>query len=275
MHSRQQLTTDYRALGVVPGDVVMVHASVRAVGDTAGGPDDIHLALKDALTAQGTLFMYAGCPRYTDEVGRGGLTAAEESEVMEKCLPFDPETARADRSNSTLVEFLRSYPGTRVNAHVARFAAWGKRVDGLFERQPWDYAFGHDSALERFVTLDGRILLLGSDHDTVTFLHYAEHIVDIADKRIARFKVPVAERGVTVWRDMAEVDSSTGAHANWPDRFFARIVDTYLAATGNQGGRVGNASCHMLSARGLLAFALPVMRDVAADGRAVDRLLHA
>jgi aminoglycoside 3-N-acetyltransferase len=48
----------------------MLHASVRAVGPVAGGPDEIHLALKDALTEEGTLAMYAGCPRYFDEVGR-------------------------------------------------------------------------------------------------------------------------------------------------------------------------------------------------------------
>ena len=47
----------------------MAHASIRAIGETAGGPDEIHLALKDALTIEGTLLMYAGCPRYVDEVG--------------------------------------------------------------------------------------------------------------------------------------------------------------------------------------------------------------
>ena len=58
----------------------------------------------------------------------------------------------------------------------------------------------------------------------VTFLHYTEHVADIPDKRIARFKVPVFEDGARVWRDMEEVDtSSQGAHPNWPDRFFAQM----------------------------------------------------
>ena len=73
MHSRQRLSADLRALGIAPGDVVMAHASVKAVGEVAGGPDEIHLAIKDALTKEGTLLMYAGCPRYVDEVGRGKL----------------------------------------------------------------------------------------------------------------------------------------------------------------------------------------------------------
>jgi aminoglycoside 3-N-acetyltransferase len=272
MYSRQELADGFRRLGVGDGDTVMVHASVRAIGPVAGGPDQIHLALKDALTAAGTLMMYASCPRHYDEVGRGNLSAEEEHQLLEKLPAFDPFTARSDRGNGALVELLRTYPGARVNPHVARFVVWGKHAGALIAEQPWDYAFGRGSALDRFAELDGRILLIGCDHDTVTFLHYAEHIVDIPDKRVVRYQVPVDENGARVWRWMAEIDTSEGAHANWPDRFFARLVDTYLARTRNRGGKVGDADCVLLDARGLLSFALGVMAAVAADPRAADSL---
>lgn len=261
MLTRSQLVADLVALGIAAGDVVMVHASVRAVGEIAGGPDEVHLAIKDVITERGTMFMYASCPAYVDEVGRGNLTPDQEAEVLEKVPAFDPQTARSARDNGALVELFRTYPGTRVNRHPARFAVWGKHTDFLLIPQPWDFAFGHGSLLERFVELDGKILLLGSDHDNVTFLHYAEHIVDIPDKRIARFKVPVMENGAPVWREMAEVDTSTGAHAGWPDRFFSAIVDAHLVATNNRGGVVGNAESFVLSARGLLEYALRTMKD--------------
>lgn len=273
MYSRQQLAEGFRALGVRVGDTVMVHASVRAVGPVAGGPDQIHLALKDALTDSGTLLMYASCPEHYDEIGRGNLSPAQERELSETLPAFDPLTARSARDNGALVELLRTYPGSTVNAHVARFVVWGRHAAHLVAPQPWDYAFGRGSALERFVDLDGRILLLGCDHDTVTFLHYAEHIVDIPGKRVSRFKVPVAEDGTRVWREMEEFDTSGAAHANFPDRFFARLTDSYLAQTGNRGGRVGDAESCLLDARGLLAFALPVMCAVAADPDAASRLL--
>ena len=264
MFTRADLARDLRTLGLTSGDVVMVHASVRAVGEVAGGPDEIHLAIKDVLGSEGTLIMYASCPQYVDEVGRGNLTAAQEAEVLDKLPPFDAATARSSRDNGALVELLRTYPGSRVNQHPARFVIWGKSTDYLFLRQPWNYAFGRDSALERFVELDGKILMLGSDHDTVTFLHYAEHIVDISGKRIARFKVPVLENGMRVWREMEEFNTaSDGLHPNWTDRFFAEIVDGHLAATGNRGGLVGNAMSYVMSARALLAYALPVMRVTA------------
>jgi len=270
MFTRADLARDLRSLGLAEGDLVMVHASVRAVGEIAGGPDEIHLAIKDVLGGDGTLMMYASCPQYVDEVGRGRLTAAEEAEILEKLPPFNPLTARCDRDNGALVELLRTYPGSRVNPHPARFVAWGAKVDRLFARQPWNYAYGLDSPLERFVELDGKILMLGSDHDTVTFLHYAEHIVDIPGKRVARFQVPILEEGRRVWREMEEIDtSSVGAHPSWPDRFFAEIVDAHLEATANRGGRIGNAASWLLNARALLGFALERMRATALSGSGI------
>ncbi len=104
--------------------------------------------------------MYASCPRHYDEVGRGNLTMEQEREIREKLPVFDPLTARSDRDNGILVEFLRTYPDSRVNRHVARFVFWGKQTEHLMSSQPWNYAFGSDSPLERFLMLDGRIVLL-------------------------------------------------------------------------------------------------------------------
>ena len=91
--------------------------------------------------------MYAGCPRYVDEIGRGNLSPAEEAELLEKLPPFDAGTARSARDHGVLVEFLRTSPGVRVNDHPARFVARGPHADRLFATQPWDYAFGRESAL--------------------------------------------------------------------------------------------------------------------------------
>jgi aminoglycoside 3-N-acetyltransferase len=274
MYSRDQLEGDFRKLGVAYGDVVMLHASVKAVGEIAGGPDQIHLALKQALTAEGTLMMYASCPGYYDEVGRGHLTADQEKEILDKLPAFDPLTARSQRDNGVLVEFLRTYPGSLVNHHVARFVVWGKHAEYLISEQPWHYPFGFGSPLDRFLELEGKILLLGCDHDNVTFLHYAEHVVDIPGKRIARYRVPVDENGARVWRDMEEFDTSDlRAHPNWPDRFFANLVDAFLATKRDRGGRVGDAQSNLLSARELRDFALPWMRSVATDASAAQKLL--
>src|ERR1700735_5842650 len=126
MYSTQELTNDCRRLCIRAGDSVMLHASVSAVGEVAGGPDAIHLALKSALTPEGTLMMYASCPRYYDEVGRGNLTMEQEREIHEKLPAHDPLRARSERDNGILVEFLRTYPSSHVNHHVARFVCSGR-----------------------------------------------------------------------------------------------------------------------------------------------------
>jgi hypothetical protein len=75
---------------------------------------------------------------------------------------------------------------------------------------------------------------------------------------------------------MAEVDSSSaGAHPNWPNRFFARLVGSYMRKTENRGGRVGDAPTVLLPAQGLLAFALETMKQVAADAQEGERLTEA
>ena len=88
-----------------------------------------------------------------------------------------------------------------------------------------------------------------------------------------RIRVPVEEDGRRTWKEMAEVDTSVGAHAHWPPTMFARIVDTHLAATGNRGRWVGDATSWLMRARELHAFASDVMVAVAADARAADVLI--
>jgi aminoglycoside 3-N-acetyltransferase len=206
-------------------------------------------------------------------VGRGNLTKEKEREILEKLPAFDALAARSARDNGTLVEFLRTYVDSRVNRHVARFVFWGKQAEHLMSHQPWNYSLGSDSPLERFLMLNGKIVLLGSDHDAVTFLHYVEHVADFPGKRIVHYQVPVMEDGRRVWRDMEEFDTSGhGVHANWPDRFFAKIVDSLLGEAGNKAGRVGDAMTYILSARELLDFALPLMKAVATDPLAADGL---
>src|SRR5689334_7864215 len=131
MHSRLSLASDLRTLGLAPGDTVMVHASVRAVGAIAGGPDQIHLAIKDAIGPDGTLLMYASCPDGYDEVGRGTLSPDAEAELLEKLPPFDATTARSARS---------AQPTTRPILSAARWVAraWTRKRSGFSSQPPLD-----------------------------------------------------------------------------------------------------------------------------------------
>jgi len=273
-HTRQGLTDDLRKLGLAEGDVVMLHASVRAVGFVFGGPDEIHLAVQDAVGPPGTLMMVAGCPDGFDEVGRGRLSPEEEEALLTHQPPFDPATARAERDVGVLAEFFRSYPGTVCSRAPARFSARGGRAGWLTRDQPWHYAFGRGSPLDKLVETNGRVLLLGCDHDTVTLMHFVEHVTDFPGKRIVRYRVPLLRAGRREWVPCEEFDTSErGVHENWPDRFFAKIVDAFIASQSGTGscrtGFVGEAQAFLLDAAALVKHAAPLMVAQAASSAPV------
>ena len=272
---RGALVQDLSALGVRAGDIVMVHASVRSVGPIHGGPDQIHLAIEDAVRPGGAVMMVVDVPEGYDDVGRGVYTQEQEAEILEHQPPFDPRATRANRENGTLAEFFRSYPGAVFSATPpGRMAARGDRAAWLVADQPWNYSFGAGSPLEKLCNAGGKVLLLGSDHDQVTLLHYAEFVADFPDKRIARYRVPMLQEGQRVWVPCEEFDTTdTGVHPNWPHRFFARIVDAYIERYAHTPlcatGRVGNADSVLIDAATLVAHAIPVM-IACAKGRPFD-----
>lgn len=269
-HTRRSLADDLRRLGLINGDIVMMHASVRAVGFVFGGPDEIHLAVNDAIGSSGTLTMVAGCPDGSDEVGRGRLSPEEEEALLANRPSFDPRTARADRSVGTLAEFFRTFPRTICSTAPGRFSARGGRAEWLTRDQPWNYAYGRGSPLEKLVEAKGKVLLLGCDHDTVTLMHYVEHVTEFAGKRIARYRVPVLRHGERTWVWCEEFNTSDeGVHANWPDRFFAKIVDAFIAANRGTGlchmGKAGDAETFVIDAAALVRHAVPIMVAQAAS----------
>ena len=98
-------------------------------------------------------------------------------------------------------------------------------------------------------------------------MHYPEHVADFADKIVVRYRMPVLRNGRREWVDVEEYDSSNGAHANWPERFFARIVDDFIAQNAGTArcavGKVGDGDSFLLDAAGLVEFAIPVMERTA------------
>jgi len=239
------------------------------VGGVHGGPDEIHLAVEQAIAPSGTLLMYVGCQHGFDDVGRGFLSKEEEAAILEHQPAFAFRHARASRDFGLLAEFFRSSPGTVCSQHAgARIAARGPRADWFAAGQPWDYAYGVESPLHKLCQSGGKVLLLGSRHDEVTLLHFAEHIAAFDGKSVARYKVPLERDGHRVWVDCEEFDTSgKGVHANWPVNFFEIIVDDFISKYSGSDpcreGLVGNANSVLMDAAALVKHAVPMMETCA------------
>jgi aminoglycoside 3-N-acetyltransferase len=256
-----RLTSDLRSLGLRPGTILMVHASLRAVGWVVGGPDSVVRAARSALGPEGTLAMYVGWADGTYDLA--SLPAHEQRVILEECPAFDAQTSRAAwRELGTLTEFLRTTPGARRSAHPeASVAAVGPRAGWLTDDHPLQYGFGPGSPFARLVEARGDVLLLGSPRGAVTMLHYAEHLARLPDKRTVVYRSPILVQGKRCWVDVEELDTVRGI-APWhrPD-YFEDLVSAYLARGHGRTGIVGAAPSYLFDAADLSAFAVGWMED--------------
>ena len=256
--SRGSIAADLRRLGVGDGDLVMVHASLRAVGPVEGGALGLLDAIDTTIGPDGTILMVFGARDDLDWVN--DRPEGERAGLLHGTEPFDPLTTPVDPDVGTLAEVFRTRPGTLVSDHPdGRFGASGRLARHLTSDVPWDDYYGPGSPLERFADAGGSVLRLGADPDTVTLLHYAEHVVDLPGKRrVRRHHVVLGADGPEV-RVVDTLDDSDGIVDLDGEDYFITILRAYLATGRAQIGPVGGASSELLDAQDLVAFAVEWM----------------
>lgn len=252
-----ELVLQLRQLGLAPGDVVMVHASLKAIGPVAGGAPQIVQALRDCIGPGGTLMAYVSWDRSPYEETLNGATL--DAAARQAWPAFDPATAGTERSFGLLNAFICRTPGVQRSAHPdASVAAIGAKARELVEPHALLEGYGPGSPLERFVQLGGQVLLLGAPLDAVTVLHHAETLADIPNKRRVRYEQPVLdEQGRRVWRVAEEFDTN-----GILDRFaqdgamdaVETIARAYVAEGRHRAGRVGQADSLLFDGQDLVRF---------------------
>lgn len=254
MHrSRLELAGDLRELGVRTGEVLMVHASLRAIGAVEAGAGGIVSALEAAVGSVGTLVMILGARDEFDWVNE--RPEAERPMLLVDTPAFDKDRTPADPDVGVLAEVFRQLPGTLVNDHPdGRFGARGHRARMLLrEPLPWDDYYGSGSVLHRLVRARAKILRLGADPDTVTLLHLAEYLAEVSVKRrVVRHHKVVLPDGSTVIRTVTCLDDTNGI-VNWDDEdYFAMILRDYVSRGRAAVGQVGRARSELIDAKDLL-----------------------
>lgn len=245
--SSEDLTADLRRVGVVAGDLVMVHASLRAIGHVDHGADGVIDALEAAIGPAGTLLMNLGAR--DDWAWINDRPERERPDLLRDAVPFSCLLTPADPDVGALAEVFRTRPETKVSDHPdARFGACGPLAEDLLENVPWDDYYGPGSSLERFVHAHGRVLRLGADLDTMTVLHYAEYLAPIPSKRRVRRRHRVCGPEGPELRVVECLDDSEGIVDHPGEDYFAVILRQYLATGRASTGRVGQARSELIEA---------------------------
>jgi aminoglycoside 3-N-acetyltransferase len=277
---RARLASDLRALGVRQGGVLMVHASISALGWVVGGTGAVVLSLLDALGPEGTLMAYAGWE--DDSYDMAAWPEAWRVAYEADLPPFDPRTAEAVHANGRLPERIRTWPGAlRSGQPEAGIVAVGRRAEWIVANHPMDDAYGAGSPLAKLIAADGQVLMLGAPLSTLKLLHHAEATARVPDKRRVVYRMPVQVEGRSIWREFRDIDTANGAlpyeqiadevaatPGVGPDRDpFEAIAKQALAAGIGGEGWVGAAASVHFPARALHRFAEAWLETRFGDGR--------
>ena len=257
MTGTADLVRDLRSLGLCAGDLVMVHASLKAVGPVRGGAAALVDALIASVAPAGTIMAYVSWDRspYEETLNGARLSCGERHSWP----AFDPATAGTFRGFGLLNAYLCQVPGAVRSGHPdASMVAIGPTARAVIGEHRLGQAFGLGSPLERLVAMRGRVLSLGAPPDACTVLHYAEAIADIPGKRRVAYEMPILdESGAKVWRRAEDFDSNGILDC------FARpgamdavetIVRQYIAEGRGRAGPVGRAVGRLYEAQELVAY---------------------
>ena len=259
-YSVAKIQRDLQLLGVRNGEVLMVHASLRAIGPVVGGADGVIDALDVAVGPTGAVMMVLGAHNEFDWVN--ARAEKERGRLLLGSPPFDALLTPADKDVGYLAEVFRQRDGTRVTDNPeGRFGARGARSAQLLVDAPWHDYFGPGSPLEKLIQANGKILRMGADPDTTTLLHYGEYLAPILNKRqVCRHRL-VQGSGETEVRKIMCLDDTNGIVDVVGEDYFKTILEAFLSSEAALTGQIGEAESQLIDANDLLKFGVNWMGE--------------
>ncbi|MCD6289200.1 MAG: AAC(3) family N-acetyltransferase [Anaerolineae bacterium] len=236
------IAKDLRALGLKPGDDVLVHSSLSSLGWVEGGAETVIDALLAAVSPGGTVLMPA-------------LTGSPDDG------PENPP--RVDVRSTPCAEWIGRIPETfRRRPEVIRSLHPTHSVTAIGARARW-YTTGHElcdtpcgpgSPYVRLMDHGGYILLLGCTQESNTSLHAIEELAGVP------YRLQRRETEAIVVDESGREIVVRGRLSWWGwKRRFSRVDEPLRQAGAMREGKVGKAHARLISASGLRDVVLPLL----------------
>lgn len=230
-------------LGVERGGLLVVHASLSALGYVLHGAGAVLAALRRTIGPDGTLLV----PTFTGERidpscwVDPALPPSIWTEVRDRMPAFDKERTLPRLMGELSLAVLLDPDAVRSDHPVCSWAALGPRADELVRNHDLLDPFGEGSPLGHAYREDAQVLLLGVDQRrNSAFLH--AHV---------RSDVPQVRRNLGPF--LAEV----AGERQWvtPERFvhctegYSRLEDELVSSGLLRTVRIGDSDCRLVQMR--------------------------
>jgi len=233
----ERIASDVRTLGVQPGDIILVHSSLKSLGYVPGGPETVIRGLSQAVTPDGTLLLPA-------------LSWKQQP-------PHIHSTLHAPSNVGAIPEYFRTRPGTRRSVHPTHsVCAIGRAAEELLRDHYLDSTpCGPHSPFRTMIDRGAKIVMLGCGLRPNTTMHALEEYVEppyllgpprlytITDADGRTYTKTYRPHGFGQWRQRYD------RVADLPDTSFLRA------------GRVLEAETFVLDAMGLRSAVLAKLRE--------------
>ena len=246
--TRSRIVKDVHALGVTPGDILIVHTAMSKIGWILGDAVTVIDALMEAVTTEGTLVLPAMTTGNTEPSGWNYPPVPEAwwPIIRKEMPPFAPDMTPV-RGMGRVPETFRKYPGVVRSSHPqVSFASWGRASDKIVSEHPVDDPYGPRSPLGRLYDMDAKVLLIGVDHTNNTSLHLAEHLAEIPHHPLQKQGAAMLADGKRIWRVWTQLEYDSDD--------FHLIGEAYENEIGYSPGKIGFADSRLHSVRAVVDY---------------------
>jgi aminoglycoside 3-N-acetyltransferase len=166
IYSKSEFINMMEDMGIQPDDTLVVHSSMKAIGNVDGGADTVLDAFMEYLEEEGLLI----------------LPAHTWKQMGDSYPVFDPETESS--CTGILSDLFRQRPGVVRSLHPTHsVAVYGKRKEEFIKgEEQCNTPCTPGGCWSRIEEEQGKILLIGVGHERNTFIHAVEEQLNVPDR---------------------------------------------------------------------------------------------